>query len=103
MSDTPETDAVSEMLDFKVDLDFARKLERERDEAREAFVIATDQMVVAQCKLRESNKERDEAREERDFFAEEIKRMQEHIWKLHLVISMQSKTLSKHGLEEYIL
>lgn len=36
---------------------------RERDEAREAFVIATDQMVVAQCKLRESNKERDEARE----------------------------------------
>jgi predicted house-cleaning NTP pyrophosphatase (Maf/HAM1 superfamily) len=39
------------------------KLERERDEAREAFVIATDQMVVAQCKLRESNKERDEARE----------------------------------------
>ncbi len=33
MSDTPETDAVSEMLDFKVDLDFARKLER--DEARE--------------------------------------------------------------------
>ena len=42
------------------------KLERERDEAREAFVIATDQMVVAQCKLRESNKERDEARENLD-------------------------------------
>ena len=37
---------------------------KERDEAREAFVIATDQMVVAQCKLRESNKERDEARED---------------------------------------
>jgi len=40
------------------------RLERERDEAREAFVIATDQMVVAQCKLREANRERDEAREE---------------------------------------
>jgi hypothetical protein len=32
----------------------------ERDKAREAFVIATDQMVIAQCKLREANKERDE-------------------------------------------
>lgn len=30
---TPITDAVSEILDFKVDLHFARKLERERDEA----------------------------------------------------------------------
>jgi hypothetical protein len=37
MSDTPETDAVSEMLDFKVDLDFARKLERERNEAMKAL------------------------------------------------------------------
>lgn len=35
---------------------------KERDEAREAFVIATDQMVQAQCKLRESNTERDEAK-----------------------------------------
>ena len=40
-----------------------QKLKQERDEAREAFLIATDQMVVAQCKLRESNKDRDEARE----------------------------------------
>jgi cell division septum initiation protein DivIVA len=38
------------------------KIERERDEAREAFVIATDQMVIAQGKVREANKERDEAR-----------------------------------------
>jgi hypothetical protein len=43
----------------------------ERDEAREAFVIAADQMVVAQCKLRESNKERDEAREKYDNLATE--------------------------------
>jgi hypothetical protein len=33
---TPETDAEAEKLDFKVDLNFARKLERERDEARKA-------------------------------------------------------------------
>jgi hypothetical protein len=37
------------------------KMQRERDEAREAFVIATDQMVIAQGKVREANKERDEA------------------------------------------
>ena len=37
MSDTPETDAVAEKINFGVDIDFARKLERERDEAREAL------------------------------------------------------------------
>jgi len=42
--------------------DELEKTERERDEAREAFVIATDQMVIAQGKVREANKERDEAR-----------------------------------------
>ena len=36
---------------------------KERDEAREAFVIATDQMVLAQSKLRETDKERDKAME----------------------------------------
>jgi len=41
----------------------ANALMLQRDEARDAFVIATDQMVQAQCKLRESNTERDEARE----------------------------------------
>jgi hypothetical protein len=45
-------------------LERAQKAERERDEAREAFAIATDQMVIAQGKLREANKERDEAREQ---------------------------------------
>ncbi len=40
------------------------QMERERDEAREAFVIATDQMVIAQSNLREANKERDKARTE---------------------------------------
>ena len=73
MSDTPETNSIirnaqaadhpptrlAATLTVKCE-----KLERERDEAREAFVIATDQMVIAQGKVREANKERDEAREE---------------------------------------
>lgn len=33
---TPETDAVAEKINFGVDIDFARKLERERDEAMDA-------------------------------------------------------------------
>ena len=73
MSDTPETNSIirnaqaadhpptrlAATLTVKCE-----KLERERDEARDAFVIATDQMVIAQGKVREANKERDEAREE---------------------------------------
>jgi hypothetical protein len=63
---TPETDAIIsvglENADQEcVPAEFGRKLERERDEAREAFVIATDQMVIAQINLREANKERDKA------------------------------------------
>jgi uncharacterized coiled-coil DUF342 family protein len=50
--DNDQTNYYLKMLEYK----------RERDEAREAFVIATDQMVVAQCKLREAKRERDEAR-----------------------------------------
>jgi len=88
MSNTPETDKAERMAysqEYMVDTEFARKLERERDEAlsqivqaecraerfcqerdeaRDAFVIATDQMVQAQCKSRKSNTERDDAREE---------------------------------------
>ena len=65
MSETPETDeyAKADWWTLFRDTEHARILERERDEAREAFVIATDQMVIAQGKVREANKERDEARE----------------------------------------
>jgi hypothetical protein len=49
---------------FQKGLDAIKNIIGERDEAREAFVIATDQMVVAQGKLREANKERDKARAE---------------------------------------
>ena len=70
---TPETDAARhDLSDYGspvlcswgdwVHVDVASKLERERDEARESFVIATDQMVIAQGKVREANKELDEAR-----------------------------------------
>jgi hypothetical protein len=67
MSDRPtlETDTNVEDIGMgchMVGADFSRRLERERDEAREAFVIATDQMVQAQCALRELERERDEAR-----------------------------------------
>jgi hypothetical protein len=70
MSSTPETNKAGkfwpcEQLEL-VDSEFARKLERERNEAREAFVIATDQMVIAQGKVRKANKERDEAWKLRD-------------------------------------
>ena len=43
-----------------VHVNFACRLERERDDAREAFVIATDQMVQAQSKLREARSIADE-------------------------------------------
>ena len=65
MNDTPETDAavISSNGQWSFVLkETCRRLERERDEAREAFVIATDQMVQAQCALRELRRERDEAR-----------------------------------------
>jgi hypothetical protein len=113
---TPETDARAKSIDQSnfedswkdefeefawVPTDFARKLECERDEAREAlsdwenaalhveadhpdekhcgcvpvlrklltdareaFVIATDQMVIAQGRVREANEERDKARQQ---------------------------------------
>ena len=62
MSGTPQTDDIARG-NHVVPVEWAQQLERERDEAREAFVIATDQMVIAQGKVREANKERDEARE----------------------------------------
>jgi hypothetical protein len=63
MSDTPETDAHAPfrygittpdgVTTYYIPADFARKLERERDEAREAFVVATGQLVQSQEALRE--------------------------------------------------
>jgi hypothetical protein len=73
MSDTPETEELKclsliEVMAIpqerrEIALGTLRAI-KERDEARAAFVIATDQMVVAQGKVREANTERDEAREE---------------------------------------
>lgn len=57
MSTTPETDAhqhLPEMAHDHLWSDFARRLERERDEAREIIDTVTDQLVRDQNALRES-------------------------------------------------
>ena len=53
---TPETDEQLVFHDYgiAVDADFARNLERERNEARQAFAIATDQLVQVQSELRQA-------------------------------------------------
>lgn len=54
MSDTPETDKqwadwLNKLrMPIESFVDVARKLERERNEAREAFALATSQLVQAQ-------------------------------------------------------
>lgn len=57
---TPETDAVAEKINFGVDIDFARKLERERDEAQrelEMWKFERDEaMEHAACYKLEANK-----------------------------------------------
>jgi predicted GIY-YIG superfamily endonuclease len=66
-NDTPETDAntwsdSSEGVLFKVvSVEFARRLERERDEAREKYATEATEHMLAVNKL---CNERDEAREE---------------------------------------
>ena len=68
MSNTPETDAKQKFKDMigdeYVSVEFARKLERKRDEALNAFIMTVDEMVQAQSQLREAKREFDEAREE---------------------------------------
>ena len=78
MSNTPETDQLEECDQYKVDEDYAeynayrrivehaRKLERERDEASNALIIAVDEMVQAQSQLRDVERERDTYREQAD-------------------------------------
>ena len=64
---TPETNKlVSTWVPVETLLDFARRLERERDEAREAFTIATDQLVQAQMENRKLHEELKETRQDRD-------------------------------------
>jgi hypothetical protein len=48
---TPESDEAQFGIG-RVSVDFARRLERERDEAREAFAVVTDQLVQAQIEIR---------------------------------------------------
>jgi len=55
MSAAPETDNLARG-NHVVPTDFAQDLERQRNEARQAFVIATNQCVSAQSNLREAMK-----------------------------------------------
>jgi len=51
MTDTPETDDLARG-NHVVPTEFAQDLERQRNDARQAFAIATDQCVAAQSALR---------------------------------------------------
>jgi hypothetical protein len=71
MSDTPETDAAEYLIsvarkndEWFVRSDFARKLERERDEAREALRTAVQERHDFHWELLDAVRERDEARKE---------------------------------------
>lgn len=56
-------EALNKMADALQEVDLRTldydRMKQERDDARKAFVIATDQVVVTQSKLREANKERE--------------------------------------------
>lgn len=68
LKSTPETDAVEFQIagsnHFAVHVIYARKLERERDEAREERDIARLECEEISNELNDARKERDELREE---------------------------------------
>jgi hypothetical protein len=77
-TDTPETNKISQWSDshgWIVDIDFARRLERERDEAREAcdtcdaYLLANEQLRIDLGKIK---RQWDETRKERDRLAEAL-------------------------------
>jgi len=81
MSDTPETDAAThDLSDYGppvpcsrgdwVTADYARKLERERDEWRKKFELSVDPIKIA-ARLARAESERNEAREKYDTLAVE--------------------------------
>jgi len=68
-TDTPETDAkASDIIGFfscaTVPADFARRLERERDEAREDLKITQEAWVKAKAERADALRKRDEARKD---------------------------------------
>lgn len=54
---TPETDAVAEKINFGVDINFARKLERERDDYKWQLHIAKGEIAEARQMERAWKKE----------------------------------------------
>jgi hypothetical protein len=83
MSDTPETDvqelvhSVSGAKLHCVDVEFARKLERERDEARDTVLRLRKQRAIARNFGEQMERERDEARMESAIFEKETRRLVE--------------------------
>lgn len=72
MSDTPETDKAERMAfsgEYMVPTEFARQLERERDETRKALVRSNHFLEQAEEDLDSVYKERDEAREVSEVFS----------------------------------
>ena len=80
MSDTPESDDHDQEHTISgYTLDFCRTLERERDEARNAFIMAVDEMVQAQSQLRDVERERDTYREQADALVDRLGQTQERM------------------------
>ena len=84
MSDTPETDAMEYFdaicdPDRIVEADFCRKLERERDDARNALIIAVDEMVQVQSQLRDVERERDTYSDQADSLVDRLGATQERM------------------------
>jgi hypothetical protein len=100
MRPTPETDTF--LVSFKsiddpagkkqwVPADFARRLERERDDARDAFIIATDEMVKAQSKTREISLK----------LQTELSELKLHNSNLQMSNIRLNNLLCEHGILEY--
>lgn len=118
MSDrpTPETDATAEKNIYgvacKVDVDFARKLERERDEAREAAAMwesssdAMERAGAEQARRADENREwalkaereRDEAREAAYELAKQAERLRKERDQLKEALLIMENLL-KPGIE----
>ena len=85
MNDTPETDKAERMAysqEYMVPTEFARRLERERDEARDMVEKFTEQGLDLMDANRMLKRERDEARRELDILRLDSQREAEHHDKL---------------------
>lgn len=75
---TPETDA-AQFGTGKVTTDFARRLERERDEARNKMADALQEVDLRALDYERMKQERDEAREERDALRDAVNALHDYV------------------------